>query len=146
VDYRQKCRIFTWPLVKSRNGQIWKFLFEGLVHSPSFKHKLLGLEPRPPNASIVPIFTIFKANLQKYVWLLWLRTNGKYLFGFCLPQPSKFAVEFSSPGKWSPFEKYLPVTWNAPSFDRIFLGFPSIKLNGLFTKTKEAKTSNVDRV
>jgi hypothetical protein len=57
---------------------------------------------------------------------------------FRLPWPAKFAVGFSSPGKWGPFEKYLPVTWNAPSFDRTYLSFPSIKLNGFFTKTKEA--------
>jgi hypothetical protein len=34
-----------------------------------------------------------------------------------------FAVGYSAPGKWGPFEKYFPVTWNAPSFE---------------TKTKEA--------
>jgi hypothetical protein len=47
-------------------------------------------------------------------------------------------VGFSAPGKWGPFGIYLPVTWNGPSFDRTYLSFPSIKLNGFFTKTKEA--------
>jgi hypothetical protein len=57
---------------------------------------------------------------------------------FRLPWPAKLAVECSAPEKWGPFENNLPVTWNTSSFDRTYLGFPSINLDGFFTKTKEA--------
>jgi hypothetical protein len=86
--------------------------------------KLLRLETWPPDAPKVLIFAIFKADLQTYIY-------------FHLPWPAKFAVGFPRPGEWSPFGNNLPVTRNAPSFDRTFLGFPSTKLYGFFTKTKE---------
>jgi hypothetical protein len=85
--------------------------------------KLLRLETGPPDAPKNPIFAIFKANLQKHIsFLLFMARDEKCYLDFRLPQPAKFAVGFPSPGKWGPFEKYLPITWNAPSFDRIFLG------------------------
>jgi hypothetical protein len=76
----------------------------------------------------VPIIDIFKANLQKYISFYGSGPTRSVYLDFCLPWPAKFAVGFSSPGKWSPYEKYLPVTWNVPSFDRTsYLGFLSIK-------------------
>jgi hypothetical protein len=98
--------------------------------------KLLELETWPPGAPKVPIFAIFEADLQKYINRFYYSGPTVYL-DFRLPWPAKFAVGFSCPGKRGPFEKYLPVTWNAPNFDRTYLGFPSIKLNGIFTKTKD---------
>jgi hypothetical protein len=98
--------------------------------------KLLGLETWPPDAPKVPIFAIFKANLQKICVVFMARDQREvFIWTFVYLGLQNLPWNFH----------LLPVTWNAPSFDRIFLGFPSIKLNGLFTKTKEAKTSNVDR-
>jgi hypothetical protein len=69
--------------VKSKNKKIWKFLF--LQSSPELKpqphFKLLELETWQPNALKVPIFAIFKGELQKYTSFLWLGTNEKCLFG-----------------------------------------------------------------
>jgi hypothetical protein len=55
---------------------------------------------------------------------------------FRLPWPAKIAARMLTPGKWRPFEIYLTATWTAPYFDHTYLGFPSIKSNGFFTKTK----------
>jgi hypothetical protein len=65
---------------------------------------------------------------------------------FRLPWSAKIAAGMFSPGKWWPFEIYLTPTWIAPYFDHTYLGFPSIKSNGFFTKTKEASIiySNLD--
>jgi hypothetical protein len=66
---------------------------------------------------------------------------------FRLPWPAKIAARMLTPGKWWPFEIYLTTTWTAPYFDHTYLGFPSIKSNGFFTKTKEAsKNSNFERI
>jgi hypothetical protein len=53
-------------------------------------------------------------------------TKSVYL-DFHPPRPAKFAVGFPSPGEWGPFEIYLPVIWNAPSFDRTYPDFSSQK-------------------
>jgi hypothetical protein len=65
---------------------------------------------------------------------------------FRLPWPAKIAAGMLTPGKWWPFEIYLTTAWTAPYFDHTYLGFPSIKSNGFFTKTKEASIiySNLD--
>jgi hypothetical protein len=39
--------------------------------------------------------------------------------------------DFLVPENGVHLKKNLPVTWNAPSFDRTYFCFPSIKLNGL---------------
>jgi hypothetical protein len=57
---------------------------------------------------------------------------------FRLPWPAKITAGMLTPGERWPFEIYLTTTWTAPYFDHTYLGFPSIKSNGFFTKTKEA--------
>jgi hypothetical protein len=49
-----------------------------------------------------------------------------------------------TPGKWWPFGIYLTTTWTAPYFDHTYLGFPSIKSNGFFTKTMCEETIRFD--
>jgi hypothetical protein len=78
-------------------------------------------------------FVIFKADLQKYIYRFYGSEPTNRYLDFRLPWPAKFAVGFSAPGKWDPFEIYLLVTWNALSFDRTYLSFPNIKLNSFFT-------------
>jgi hypothetical protein len=56
---------------------------------------------------------------------------------FRLPWPTKIAAGMLTPEKWRPFEIYLTTTWTASYFDHAYLGFPSIKSNGFFTKTFE---------
>jgi hypothetical protein len=51
---------------------------------------------------------------------------------FRLPWPAKIAAGMLTPGKWRPFEIYLSTTWTAPYFDHTYLGFSSIKSNGIF--------------
>jgi hypothetical protein len=55
------------------------------------------------------------------------------------PWLAKIAAGKLTPGKWWPFEIYLTTTWTAPYCDHTYLGFPSTKTYGFFTKTKEAK-------
>jgi hypothetical protein len=57
---------------------------------------------------------------------------------FRLPWPTKIATGMLIPGIWWQFEIYLTTTWTASYFDNKYIGFPSIKSNGFFTKTKEA--------
>jgi hypothetical protein len=51
--------------VKSRNNQIWIFLFEGFNLAPPHL-KFLGLKSWPPSARKVPILANFEADLKKY--------------------------------------------------------------------------------
>jgi hypothetical protein len=132
--------------VNSRNNQIWKFVFVGfnLVHtiaqasttyeasgtgnlatrcsqSSDFRHfqdqftRTYIVSMARDQRREVFIWTFGYFGLQNLPWNFHLRENGVHLKN-----------TFPSHG-------ILP-----PSFDRIFLGFPSIKLNGFFTKTKEA--------
>jgi hypothetical protein len=57
---------------------------------------------------------------------------------FRLPWPAKIAAGMLTPGKWRPFE-YHTTTWTAPYFNHTYLGFPSIKSNGFFTKTNSSR-------
>jgi hypothetical protein len=61
------------------------------------------------------IWTFIYLGLQNFSWDFQVRENGVHL------------------------KNTFPFTWISPaSFDRKYLRFPSIKLNGFFTKTKEA--------
>ena len=128
--------------VKSRNGQIWKFLFEGfdLVHSSSLNHIGRFWDLHPGQQVLAKFrFSPFSRPIYKNIYAQnCSRPMGSVYLDFRLPWPSKFAVGTLSPGKWWPFEIMLPIIWITHIFDRIYLGFPSIKLNDFFTKTKEA--------
>jgi hypothetical protein len=94
----------------------------------------LGLESWPPSARKVPILAYFEADLKKYTCFFWAGTNVYLDFRFLWSV--KVAADMLTSGKWWPFEIYLTTTWTAPYFDHTYLGFPSIKSNGFFTKIK----------
>jgi hypothetical protein len=126
--------------VKSRNNQIWIFLFEGfnLAHNSSpFIFEVLGLETWPPNARKVPILANFEADLKKYTCFFGPGPARDVNLDFRLPWSAKITAEMLTPGKWRPFKLYLTTTWTAPYFDHTYLGFSSIKMNDFFTKQKK---------
>jgi hypothetical protein len=99
--------------VKCGNYQIWIFRFErfNIVHSLPQPHlKLSGLETWPSDAPMFR-FSPFSRPIYKNMYGLYGSgpTTSVYL-EFHLPWPAKFAVGFSSPGEWGPFEIYLPGT------------------------------------
>jgi hypothetical protein len=69
---------------------------------------------------------------------LWSPETNKYGFFFSRALTHSSSPSTKLPPEWLPFEIYFSTTWTAPYFDHTYLGFPSIKSNGFFTKTKEA--------
>jgi hypothetical protein len=90
------------------------------------------------SARKVPILANFEADLKNIHAFFEPGPMRDVYLDFRLPLPAKTATKMLTPEKWRPFEIYLTTTWTAPYFDHTYLGFPSIKSNGFFTKTKEA--------
>jgi hypothetical protein len=103
--------------VKSRNNQIWIFLFEGfnLAHSSSpSTFKIFG----------TPILAAKCSQFQFWPTLRPIEKNIHAFFGpgpmgdvylnFRLPWPAQIAAGILTPEKWRPFEIYLTTTWTAP--------------------------------
>jgi hypothetical protein len=122
--------------VKSRNNQIWIFLFDGfnLAHSSSHStFEVFGTRILVSKCSQSSDFGQLWGRFKRISFFFWAETNERMrdvYFDYRLPWPAKTVAKMLTPGKWRPFEIYLTTLWTAPYFDHTYLGFSSIKSNG----------------
>jgi hypothetical protein len=91
-------------------------------------------------------FSPFSRPIYKNIYRFYGSGPTGSVFGLSFTLACRIYRGIFSSGKMGPFEIYLPVTWNAPSFDRTYLGFTKIELNGFLTKTKKVMMEIVQNI